>query len=131
MEKMEAPEADGERMMGSRAYLDLCWKYMQIFYSKKLTMEKRVEYAAYVIHFLRLWRMYIYNTEGLTLSRNFIARETFQDNILSCHCFINSMRKMRDYSPGTALAIEKFGSGCCEKHTSRPKVELARKQEEL
>ena len=114
MEEMEAPGADGERMMGSRAYLDMCWKYTQIFYSKKLSIEKRVEYAAYVIHFLRLWRMYVFSTDGLTLSKNFITRETYQDTILSCHCFINSVRKMRDYSPGTALCIEKFGSDCCE-----------------
>jgi hypothetical protein len=67
MEKMEAPELDGERMMGTRAYLEMCWKYTQIFYSKTLPMATRVEYAAYVIHFLRLWRMYIYNTPGLTL----------------------------------------------------------------
>ena len=117
MKKMEETE-DGERMMGSRAYLDMCWKYTQMFYSKTLSIAKRVEYAAYVIHFLRLWRMYVYSTKGLSLSRNFITRETYQDTILSCHCFINSVRKMRDYGCGTAICFEKFGSDCCEKHFS-------------
>ena len=42
MEKLEAPEADGERMQGTRAYLDLCWKYTQMFFSKKLSMLQRV-----------------------------------------------------------------------------------------
>jgi hypothetical protein len=118
MKRLEAPEVDGERMMGTRAYLEMCWKYTQIFYSKTLSMAKRVEYAAYVIHFLRLWRMYVYRTVGLSLGANFITRETFQDTILSCHCLINSIRKMRDFSKGTALALEKFGSDCCEKHFS-------------
>jgi hypothetical protein len=105
-------------MKGTRAYLDLCWKYTQIFYSKKLSMLQRVEYAIYVIHILRLWRMYIYNTKGLTLSQKFITRETFQDNILSCHCFMNSVRKMRTNSSDTPLYLEKCRSDCCEKYFS-------------
>jgi hypothetical protein len=37
---------------------------------------------------------------------------------LSPGVFINSVRKMRGYSPRTALCIEKFGSDCCEKQFS-------------
>jgi hypothetical protein len=118
MERMEDPQVDGERMMGTRKYLEMCWKYTHMYYSKTLSMVKRVGYAIYVIHFLRLWRMYIYGTKGLTLGRNFLTRETFQDTILSCHCFINTVRKMRDFSGNTAIDLKKLGSDCCENHFS-------------
>jgi hypothetical protein len=40
---------------------------------------------------------------------NYVTRPTSQDTILSCHCFINSVRKMRDYSPDTPFDVEKCG----------------------
>ena len=46
-----------ENVIGTRFYLYMVWKYVEIFYSSKATLKERIENASYVCNFLRIWQL--------------------------------------------------------------------------
>ena len=51
----------GVQTQGTAAYLEMVYKYVDIFYSKALTLLQRCRNASYVVNFLRLWRLLVLN----------------------------------------------------------------------
>jgi hypothetical protein len=65
--------------------LQVIWHYVSIFFKKEWTLHQRVEAAAFVLHFLRLWRAWLQHSSAHTLKENFISRECYQDITISVH----------------------------------------------
>ena len=78
-----------ENVCGTVAYLNMAWRYVEIFYSLSLSLIQRITNALYVCNFLQIWRLWVYRTGNLALQHNFISTETFQDVSLLCHqCYV-------------------------------------------
>ena len=71
-------------VLGTWAYLYVAWHYIEIFFSLHASLRERIKYAAFVVLFYCIWRNFIIRTNNLTLKRNFLTRECFQDVLLSC-----------------------------------------------
>ncbi len=107
-----------EDVMGTRIYLEICWKFVEIFCSFCATLLERVAYASEVTNFLRLWRWWVYKNPNLTLANNFLTRQCFQHVVLSCHAAVLLIMGARDYAPDYPICLAKCGSDCCEDHFS-------------
>ena len=55
-----------------------------------------VEEAALVLAFVMHWRYHVVTTNGLTLAKNFLTRETFLDIVTSSHGCILRFPQFRD-----------------------------------
>jgi hypothetical protein len=101
-------------MAGTLAHLELVSAYIVLFFGEKATLEQRVELAGFIVHFLRLARLHVVDTPGLTLKLNFFSRQTYQHVILSCHSAVLLIRLQRDVNARLPVALSKSGSDCCE-----------------
>jgi hypothetical protein len=101
-------------MRGTLAHLELISKYIVLFAGKKSTLAEKVTLAAEIIHLLRLARLHVVSTPGLSLARNFFSRQTYEHVILSCHSAVLLICALRDINPELAVALEQSGSDCCE-----------------
>eukprot|EP00112_Aurelia_sp_Birch-Aquarium-sp1_P001683 Seg1182.1 transcript_id=Seg1182.1/GoldUCD/mRNA.D3Y31 product="hypothetical protein" protein_id=Seg1182.1/GoldUCD/D3Y31 len=101
-------------LLGTKIYLEITAKYVDIFFSPALTNENRVRYASCVANFLSLWHNYISGVKDLTLKENFITRESFTDIVISCHFIILLMCEFRDHFPDQPLDLSLTGSQCLE-----------------
>ena len=99
-------------------YLDMAWRYTHIYFSRVITFEERIEHACYIIHFLRLWRAWIFLQEGCTVKDNFLTRETFVDTVMSCHSAILTILYYAIYLPDTPLHMDRIGTDSVEKYFS-------------
>ena len=95
-------------------YLLLCRRYVLMFQSRVVSWCTRVTYAAYVVTYLRLWRQWISNTDGYTLSLNFITHECFTDVKLSCHAFVLVLLTYQKLGLDGTPAMHRMGTDCCE-----------------
>ncbi len=107
-----------EGVKGTRIYLEICWKFVEIFISFQLTLLERVTYASEVTNFLRLWRWWVYKNPNLTLAINFLTRQCFQHVVLRCHAAVLLIMAGRDFAPDHAIHLEMSGSDCNEDHFS-------------
>ena len=107
-----------ENVIGTLAYLNMAWRYVEIFYSLQASLEERVSNASYVCNFLRIWRLWVFKTKGLALKENFLSRETFQDVTISCHHVVLFMKAYRDFAPNYPLEFQRLGSDVCEEFFS-------------
>ena len=105
-------------LQGLIIYLEMAWKYTHIFFSRTLTYRARIEHACYIIHFLRLWRAWIFLQVGYTVSKNFLTRETFVDTVMSCHSAILVIMFYAIYHPDTPLHMDRVGTDSVETHFS-------------
>ncbi len=103
-----------EGVKGTRVYLEICWKFVEIFCSFSATLLERVTYASEVTNFLRLWRWWVYRNPNLTLAINFLTRQCFQHVVLSCHAAVLLIMASRDYAPDHPIYLAMSGSDCCE-----------------
>jgi hypothetical protein len=101
-------------MAGTFAHLELVSAYIVLFFGEKATLEQRVELAGFIVHFLRLARLHVVDTPGLTLKLNFFSRQTYQHVVLSCHSAVLLIRLQRDVNARLPVALFKSGSDCCE-----------------
>jgi hypothetical protein len=97
---------------GTAAYLEMVHRYIDIFYSKRLTLLERVSNASYVCNFLRLWRLFIFHHADYTLGEHFISRQAFLDVTTSCHSVVLLIRAHRDHKCQHPLCFSKSGSDC-------------------
>ncbi len=107
-----------ENVSGTMHYLEMAWRYVEIFYSLQATIEERIFNASYVCNFLRIWRLWVFKQDNLTLKENFISREAFQDICLSCHHVVLFMKASRDFAPNHAIEFQRLGSDTCEEFFS-------------
>ena len=107
-----------ENTSGTILYLEMAWRYVEIFYSLQLSLQDRITYASYVCSFLRIWRLWVYRTGDLTLQNNFISRETFQDVSLSCHHVVLFIKASRDFAPVQPVCFEPLGTDVSEEYFS-------------
>ena len=107
-----------ENTSGTITYLQMAWRYVEIFYSLELSLRERIQCASYVCNFLRIWRLWVYRTGSLTLQHNFVSRETFQDVCLSCHHVVLFIKASRDFAPTQAICLERLGTDVCEEYFS-------------
>ena len=105
-------------VVGTLTFLQVIWYYIEIFCSKKASLSERVRYAGLVINFLGIWRNYIKDTPGMTLSKNFLSRETFTDILLSCHTAVFLICYMRDCFPNNECMLELTGTDLVESYFS-------------
>ena len=107
-----------ENVSGTLAYLLICWKYVEMFYSLEANLLNRIKYASHVVNFLRIWRNWVYRTGNLNLKHNFVSRETYQDISLSCHHLVLFIMASRDFAPDHPACLSKLGTDCCEEYFS-------------
>ena len=105
-------------LQGLIVYLEMAWKYTNIFFSRVITFRERIEHACYVIHFLRLWRAWVFLQPGYTVTANFLTRQTFMDTVMSCHSAILVILFYAAMHPDTPLHMDRIGTDCVEKHFS-------------
>ena len=107
-----------ENTSGTITYLQMAWRYVEIFYSLELSLTERIQCVSYVCNFLRIWRLWVYKTGSLTLQHNFVSRETFQDVCLSCHHVVLFIKASRDFAPTQAICLERLRTDVCEEYFS-------------
>ena len=107
-----------ENVVGTRLYLYMVWKYVEIFYSLEATLTQRIENASYVCNFLRIWRLWVFREKNLSLKENFLSRETFLDVSLSCHHVAIFIQASRDFAPRHPVHFQRLGSDVCEEFFS-------------
>ena len=96
----------------------MAWKYTHLFFSRVITFRERIEHACYIIHFLRLWRTWVYLQDGYTVTKNFLTRETFVDTVMSCHSAILVILLYAMHRPEMPLHMDRIGTDCVEHHFS-------------
>lgn len=106
-------------VLGTRLYLYIGYLYMEVFCSLSASLLDRVQYASTVIHFLQIWRRWIFKHPLFHVSKNFISREAFQDVVLSCHAAVLHIMATRDFTPQHPVNLSKIGSDCCEDYFSQ------------
>ena len=101
-------------LKGSLRYFTIVRQYVNLFFSKLMSLSDRILNASYIIMYFRLWRSWVRQQPLLHLDKHFISREVFQDIILSCHFVINMIRLFRDFFPKLNCPLHRCGSDCCE-----------------
>ena len=95
---------------GTLTYLKVIWYYVEIFCSKVRTLYQRIVSAALVVHFLGIWNNFVLRDPRLTLKKNFISRETYQDTIISCHFAVILISYMGDNFADVDCRLDLTGS---------------------
>lgn len=103
-----------EDVKGTRLYLELCYKFVEIFCSGSASLQKRILLASHVVNFLRIWRWWVYRNPALNMKDHFVTKQTFMDVSLACHAAVLLMKAARDFTPDEELCLAKCGSDCCE-----------------
>ena len=99
---------------GTLVYLEMVWHYVEIFFSPTATLVERIKYAGYVVHFLGIWRNYLFNHPARQLKIHFITKESFQHVLISCHFAVFLICYMRDCFPDVECRLDLTGSDVCE-----------------
>ena len=103
---------------GTLFYLKMVWHYVEIFCSGTASPSQRIRYAGLVVHFLAIWKNYIIETQGLSLQKNFLSRETFLNVTLSCHSAVMLICYMRDCFPRVKCRLDLTGTDVAETYFS-------------
>jgi hypothetical protein len=103
-----------EDCRGTAVHLEVIGSYLEVFFGRG-TLWERVLDASFVVHMLFLGSAYIRNRGlGHTLKRNWLTREGQLDTLISCHAAVNLIRLGRDFFPHLPIALDRFGTDCCE-----------------
>ena len=103
---------------GTVAVYHMIHLYLLLFFSKKNTLVDRFEYAGYVCHFLRLWRVSILfwpDKSERNLDKCFYPNQTFRHVLLSTQSAVMFILACSFMCPNTFCGLEFLGSDCCEK----------------
>ncbi|XP_071151922.1 uncharacterized protein [Mytilus edulis] len=104
---------------GTKAFLYVVHQYVDIFFSPKASLAERISLAGFVTHFLGIWRNYVYLNQALTLTSNFLSRETYCDIFISVHFAVMLICFYRDHFPNSQCLLHLTGSDCCEDFFSK------------
>ena len=97
-------------LLGTLTFLKVIWNYVEIFCSKVRTLYQRIVSAALVVHFLGIWNNFVVREPRLSLKKNFISRETYQDTIISCHFAVMLISYMGDNFADVDCRLDLTGS---------------------
>ena len=114
---MQDPAQGGHQTQGTVAVYTMISKYMLIFLSRKLTFIERIENAAYVVHFLRLWHVSTRSWPDQKVRNckaNFYPFQTFRHVILSCQSAVIFIMACSILTPHQVCGLRFLGSDCCE-----------------
>ena len=108
---------------GIHIWLGVVWEYMDIFMSRTCSLERRIEGASFVVHFLVRWQAWakwyvadVNSREGRSTSMDevFISREAYTDVVMSCHFVVMLIVVSRDEASSRPIPFRRLGSDCCE-----------------
>ena len=117
LEMLQTPEHGGHLTHGTAAVYRMISKYLLIFFSRKLTLAERVQNAAYVCQFLRLWHVSIRSwrdQEERNCKDNFYPFQTFRQVLLSCMSAVLFILGCGVLTPEQSCGLKFLGSDCCE-----------------
>ena len=103
---------------GTVAVYGMIHEYLLLFFSKKSTLADRFEYAGYVCHFLRLWRISMKfwpEKSQRNLDKCFYPNQTFRHVLLSTQSAVMFILACSYMCPNTSCGLAYLGSDCCEK----------------
>ena len=107
-------DEDGRRpepsLIRTLTYLKVVWNYVEIFCSKVRTLYQIIVSAVLVVHFLCIWNNFVLREPRLSLKKNFITRETYQDTIISCHFAVMFISYMGDNFSDVDCRLDLTGS---------------------
>jgi hypothetical protein len=115
----EAGAVREEHTQGTVVAMCINAAYTLIFHSIKLTNLQCIRLASFVVHSLRLWRVWVHTTDGMTISENFLPPQTYAHVLMSCHSAVNIIRAFRDFSPTQPCLLRHSGSNSAENEFSR------------
>lgn len=99
----QAPDCS---VKGTKVYLSLVAKYVDIFFSTSHTLTQRIENAAFFSHFISIWRNFIIRQRQFNLAHNFITRECYQDCLLSVQFAVMLIVYYRDNYPTESCPLD-------------------------
>ena len=74
----------------------------------------RIKYSSFIGHFLGIWRIFIHIHPDMTLSNNYLLRETYTDLLISCHFCVILVCFYRNNFANEKCCLETVGSDRCE-----------------
>ena len=74
----------------------------------------RIKYAGFVVHYLGIWRNFLFNHKDRQLKIHFITRECYQHVLITCHFAVILICYMRDCFPDVECRLDLTGSDVCE-----------------
>ncbi|CAG2238803.1 unnamed protein product [Mytilus edulis] len=104
---------------GTKAFLKIVYHYVEIFFSPSASLKIRITYAGFVAHFMGIWRNFVHKHQQLTLTKNFLSRETYTDILISVHFAVILICFSRDNFPQQKCELSIVGSDCCEDFFSK------------
>ena len=93
--------------LDTKPYLEIVWKYAEIFHSVMATLYTKIVHALAVANFLAKWQNWVRMSPRITLKENFVSTQTYVDVILSCHSTVNLITFMWDNYPDTECHVAK------------------------
>lgn len=114
---LQQPRNGGHQTHGTVAVYQMISKYLLIFFALKLTLVERVENAAYVCQFLRLWHVAIRSWPDQAernVQENFYPMQTFRHVLMSCQSAVMFIMGCRELTPNQICGLRFLGSDCCE-----------------
>ena len=103
------PEAQG-----TWRFLFVVRKFVNIFQSRVLSYKQRIENAAYVVTYLRLWRQWAKQATHVCAKSAFISDEAFVDTLLQCHSAVLLIVAGSKNTPDTPIHFDRTGTDCNE-----------------
>ena len=100
--------------VGTALFYEMQRRYVMIFLGQRITMYERVVNASYVIHFMRLQRLFVKYFHATNLTSNSWTYQTYLHVQLSCHSAILLIKATREFSPSVDFGGELTGSDCVE-----------------
>jgi hypothetical protein len=104
---------------GVMVFLKVIWCYVEIFCSGKASLSERIQYASCVVHFLAFWHNFVSSHPSLSLSKNFLSRETYLNTLLSCHFAVSLICYMAEQHPQVACLLDQTGTDVVENFFSK------------
>lgn len=102
------------QVSGTLRWLRIIRMFVNMYMSETMTLLQRVETAALVMTYLRLWRSWVHHHPTYTLEKNFVTREAFQDAIICCHFVTLQILCHRDYAPEYPVTLHRASGDPCE-----------------
>ena len=112
-------ETRNANVKGLVIWLELIWTYLNIFMSKTLALDARVEAAGYVVTFLVMWRLWVewfVKQPGgpSTVDEAFITREAYTDVVMSCHFVVLLIVVFGEEGQSRPIPFRRLGTDVCE-----------------
>ena len=99
---------------GTIRYLEIVWKYTEVFEGKYSTYYTKVKHCSYIANYLLAWRHWVNETPEFNLKEHFLTRETYLDTRLSCHAVVLTLKVFNDSGCTYKCPLCRCGSDVCE-----------------